>query len=40
MRSRCGAFSQLVIKGEGPLVDGNIPGLVILGSKQAKGSKP
>jgi hypothetical protein len=32
MRSSCGAFSQLVIKGEGPLVGGTIPGLVVLGS--------
>jgi hypothetical protein len=45
MRSRCGAFSQLVIKGERPLVGGTIPGLVILGSlreqaEQARGSKP
>jgi hypothetical protein len=26
MRSSCGAFSQLVIKGGGPLVGGTIPG--------------
>jgi hypothetical protein len=32
MRSSCKAFSQLVIKGEGPLVGGTIPGLVVLGS--------
>ena len=43
MISSCGAFSQLEIKGEGPLVDGTIPGLVILGSireqaEQASGS--
>jgi hypothetical protein len=45
MRSICGAFSQLVIKGEGPLVGGTIPGLVVLGSireqaERARGSKP
>jgi hypothetical protein len=45
MRSSCGAFSQLVIKGERPLVGGTISGLVVLGSKreqaeQARGSKP
>jgi hypothetical protein len=28
----CKAFSQLVIKGEGPLVGGTIPELVVLGS--------
>jgi hypothetical protein len=32
IRSRCGAFSQLVIKRGGPLVGGAIPGLVVLGS--------
>jgi hypothetical protein len=32
MRSSCGTFSQLVIKGEGPLVGGTIPGLVVWGS--------
>jgi hypothetical protein len=32
MRSSCQAFSQLVIKGEGPLVGRTIPGLVVLGS--------
>jgi hypothetical protein len=31
MRSSCGAFSQLVIKGERPLVGGTISGLVVLG---------
>jgi hypothetical protein len=38
MRSSCGAFSQLVIKGGGPLVGGTISGLVFLGSirKQAE----
>jgi hypothetical protein len=45
MRYNCKAFSQLVIKGEGPLVGGAIPGLVVLGSireqaEQARGSKP
>jgi hypothetical protein len=39
------AFSQLVIKGERPLVGGTISGLVVLGSireqdEQARGSKP
>jgi hypothetical protein len=39
------SFSQLVIKGEGPLVGGTISGLVVLGSirkqaEQARGSKP
>jgi hypothetical protein len=32
MRSSCKAFSQLMIKGEGPLIGGTIPGLVVLGS--------
>jgi hypothetical protein len=45
MRSNCKAFSQLVIKGGGPIVGGAIPGLVVLGSirkkvEQARGSKP
>ena len=45
MRSNSKAFSQLVIKGEGPLVGGTIPGLVVLGSireqaEQARGGKP
>ena len=45
MRSNCKAFSQLVIKGERPLVGGDIPGLVVLGSireqaEQARGGKP
>ena len=42
MRSSCKAFSQLVIKGGGPLVGGAISGLVVLGSikEQAEqGSK-
>jgi hypothetical protein len=30
MRSNCKAFSQLVIKGERPLVGGTISGLVVL----------
>ena len=43
MRSK--AFSQLVIKGERPLVGGTISGLLVLGSireqaEQARGSKP
>jgi hypothetical protein len=32
MRSNCKTFSQLVIKGERPLVGGAISGLVVLGS--------
>jgi hypothetical protein len=45
MRSSCKAFSQLVIKGEEPLVGGAIPGLVVLDfireqAEQARGSKP
>jgi hypothetical protein len=45
MRSNCKAFSQLVIKGERPLVGGTIPGLVALGfireqAEQARVSKP
>jgi hypothetical protein len=45
MRSSCKAFSQLVIKGERPLVGKTISGLVVLGSireqaEQARGSKP
>jgi hypothetical protein len=32
MRSNCKAFSQLVIKGERPLVGGTISGMVVLGS--------
>jgi hypothetical protein len=38
MRSSYKAFSQLVIKGRGPIVGGAISGLVFLGSirKQAK----
>jgi hypothetical protein len=45
MRSNSKAFSQLMIKGERPLVGGTISGLVVLGSireqaEQARGSKP
>ena len=45
MRSNCKAFSQLVIKGGGPIVGGDIPRLIVLGSirnqtEQARGSKP
>jgi hypothetical protein len=45
MRSSCKAFSQLVMKGEGPIVGGAIPGIIVLGSireqaEQARGSKP
>jgi hypothetical protein len=45
MRSSCKAFSQLVIKGGGPIVGGAIPELVVLDSKrkqaeQTRGSKP
>jgi hypothetical protein len=45
MRSNCKALSQLVIKGERPLVGGTISGLVVLGFireqvEQARGSKP
>jgi hypothetical protein len=45
MRSSCKAFSQLVIKGERPLVGCAISGLVVLGSireqaEQARESKP
>jgi hypothetical protein len=34
MRFSCKAFSQLVVKVGGPLVDGAIPGLVVLGSNK------
>jgi hypothetical protein len=45
MRPNCKVFSQLMIKGGGPLVGGAISGLVVLGSireqtEQARGSKP
>jgi hypothetical protein len=44
MRYNCKAFSQLVIKGEGPLVGGTISELAVLGSireqaEQARGGK-
>jgi hypothetical protein len=44
MRSNCKAFSQLVIKGEGPLVGGTISELAVLDSirehaEQARGGK-
>ena len=34
MRSNCKAFSQLVIKGERPLMGGTISGLAVLGSRE------
>jgi hypothetical protein len=45
MKPSCKAFSQLVIKGGGPIVGGAIPGLIVLDSirkqaEQAKRSKP
>jgi hypothetical protein len=45
MSSNCKVLSQLVVKGERPLVGGTISGLVVLGSireqaKQARKSKP
>ena len=45
MRSNCKAFSQLVIKGERPILGGTIYGLVVLVSireqpEQARGGKP
>jgi hypothetical protein len=45
MRSSCKASSQLVIKGERPLVGRTISGLVVLGfireqAEQARRSKP
>jgi hypothetical protein len=44
MRYNCQAFSQLVTKGERPLVGGAISGLAVLGSireqaEQARGGK-
>jgi hypothetical protein len=44
MRPSCKVFSQLMIKGGGPLVGGAIPGLVVLSSirkkaEQTRGSK-
>jgi hypothetical protein len=42
MRSSCGAFSQLVVKGKGPLVGETISGLGSIREQavQARGSKP
>jgi hypothetical protein len=41
MSYNCKAFSQLVIKGERPLVGGTISGLVVLGSlRESRLSKP
>jgi hypothetical protein len=45
IRSSCGTFSELVIKGEKPLVGETISGLIVLGpireqAEQARGSKP
>jgi hypothetical protein len=45
MRSNCKVFSQLVIKGGGPLVGGAISGMVVLvlerkQAEQARRSKP
>jgi hypothetical protein len=40
MRSNCKTFSQLVIKGERPLVGGTISELVILVLKESRLSKP
>jgi hypothetical protein len=45
MRSSCRVLSQLVIKGERPIVGGTIYGLVVLGSireqaEQARRRKP
>jgi hypothetical protein len=40
MRSNCKAFSQLVIKGERPLVGGTISGLVVLVLLESRLSKP
>jgi hypothetical protein len=39
MRSNCKAFSQLVIKGERPLVGGTISGLVREQVEQYRGGK-
>jgi hypothetical protein len=39
MRSSCKALTQLVIKGEGPLVGGAIPGLGVLGSIRKKAEQ-
>jgi hypothetical protein len=45
MRSSSKIFTQLVIKGGGPIVGGAIPELIVLGSireqaEKARGSKP
>jgi hypothetical protein len=40
MSSNCKAFSQLVIKGERPLVGGTISELVILVLQESRLSKP
>jgi hypothetical protein len=40
MRSSCGIFSQLMIKGEKPLVGGAISGLVVLVLYESRLSKP
>jgi hypothetical protein len=40
MRSNCKAFSQLVIKGERPLVGETISGLVVLVLSESRLSKP
>jgi hypothetical protein len=39
MRSSCKAFSQLVVKGGGPIVGGAIPGLVVLGPIRKKAEQ-
>jgi hypothetical protein len=40
MRYSCKAFSQLMIKGGGPMVGGAIPGLVVLGSIRKQAEQP
>jgi hypothetical protein len=40
MRYNCQAFSQLVIKGERPLVGGTISGLIVLVLQESRLSKP
>jgi hypothetical protein len=40
MRYNCQAFSQLVFKGERPLVGGTISGLVVLVLQESRLSKP
>jgi hypothetical protein len=39
MRSSCKEFSQIVIKGGGPIVGGAIPGLVVLNSIRKQAEK-